>query len=66
MIYLSLARILLPSIVGGSILLMLVRPRNIREVYWISGGALLLLALRLIPLTLASEAVSKGTDVYLF
>ncbi len=45
---------------------MLMRPRGIGEVWWISGGALLLLGLRLVPLELAGKAVAKGTDVYLF
>ena len=45
---------------------MLIRPRDIPEVYWISGGALLLLAFRLIPLGLAGRAVARGSDVYLF
>jgi arsenical pump membrane protein len=58
--------VLLPSIVAVSILLMLIRPRGIREVWWISGGALLLIALRFVPLTLAFHAVARGTDVYLF
>ena len=53
-------------IVVASILLMLVRPRGIAEVWWISGGAVLLVALRLVPLRLASHAVAEGTDVYLF
>jgi arsenical pump membrane protein len=66
MIPLQFAHVLLPSIVAVSILLMLVRPRGIREVWWISGGALLLIALRLVPLTLAGQAVAKGSDVYLF
>lgn len=60
------AHILLAVIVAVSILLMLVRPRGIREVYWVGGGALLLLLLRLIPLRLAGQAVAEGTDVYLF
>jgi Na+/H+ antiporter NhaD/arsenite permease-like protein len=38
--------ILLPGIVAVSIVLMLIRPRGIAEVWWICGGALLLLALR--------------------
>ena len=59
-------QILLPIIVAASILLMLLRPRNIPEVWWISGGALLLLALRLIPLKLAGRAIAEGSDVYLF
>ncbi len=53
-------------IVAASILLMLVRPRGIAEVWWISGGALLLIALRLVPLRLAGHAIAEGTDVYLF
>ncbi len=56
----------LALIVGLSILLMLVRPRGIAEAWWIGGGALLLLALRLVPLKLAAKAVAEGTDVYLF
>lgn len=62
----AIAHILLPLIVAVSIVLMLARPRGIPEVWWISGGALLLLALRLIPLRLAEQAVAEGTDVYLF
>jgi arsenical pump membrane protein len=60
------AHILLPLIVAISIALMLTRPRGISEVWWISGGALLLIALRLVPLKLAGQAVAKGSDVYLF
>ncbi len=62
----EMAHILLPVIVGVSIVLMLVRPRGVPEVYWIGGGALLLIALRLIPLKLAGQAVAEGSDVYLF
>ena len=58
--------ILLAAIVAVSILLMLIRPRGIREVYWVGGGALLLVALRLVPLRLAGHAVAEGLDVYLF
>jgi arsenical pump membrane protein len=61
-----LSHVLLSLIVGLSIVLMLVRPRDIPEVYWIGGGAILLLALRLVPLRLAGKAVAEGTDVYLF
>jgi arsenical pump membrane protein len=60
------AHVLLPCIVGLSILLMLLRPRGIAEVWWIGGGSLLLVALRLVPLALAGKAVVEGSDVYLF
>lgn len=60
------AHLVLPLIVVVSIALMLTRPRGIPEVWWISGGALLLLVLRLVPLKLAGHAVAKGSDVYLF
>jgi arsenical pump membrane protein len=66
MIPIAFAHILLPLIVAISLVLMLVRPRGIAEVWWISGGALLLLALRLVPLKLAGRAVAEGGDVYLF
>ncbi len=66
MIATALAHGLLTAIVTVSILLMLIRPRGIPEVYWIGGGALLLVALRLIPLRLAGRAIAEGTDVYLF
>jgi arsenical pump membrane protein len=62
----ALAHILLPLVVAISIVLMLIRPRGISEVYWIGGGALLLVLLRLVPLRLAGRAVAEGTDVYLF
>ena len=62
----SVSHILLLLIVGISILLMLIRPKGIAEVYWIGSGALLLLLLRLVPLKLAGQAVGEGTDVYLF
>ncbi len=60
------SHILLSVIVAGSILLMLIRPRNIPEVYWVGGGAILLIVLRLIPLKLAGKAAAEGSDVYLF
>ena len=66
MIPIAIAHILLPVIVAISLALMLIRPRGIAEVWWISGGALLLLALRLIPLDLAGRAVAEGGNVYLF
>jgi arsenical pump membrane protein len=40
------SHIVLVLIISISILLMLVRPRDIPEVYWVGGGALLLLVLR--------------------
>src|ERR1700678_2015872 len=61
-----IAHILLPLIVAVSIVLMLARPHGIAEAWWISGGVLLLIILRLVPLKLAGQAVAKGTDVYLF
>ena len=60
------AHTLLISIVVVSILLMLLRLRNIPEVYWVGAGAVLLVITRLIPLSLAGRAIAKGTDVYLF
>ena len=62
----ALAHISLLIIVAVSIVLMLIRPRGIPEVYWIGGGALLLVLLRLVPLRLAGKAVVEGSDVYLF
>ena len=61
-----LVHLLLPLIVALSIGLMLIRPRGIPEVYWIGGGAALLLLLRLVPVNLAAHAVAEGSDVYLF
>ena len=61
-----MAHTLLLCIVAVSILLMLVRPRGIAEVYWVGGGALALIAGRLIPISVAGRAIAKGTDVYLF
>ena len=61
-----LSHVLLALIVGLSIMLMLIRPRDIPEVYWIGGGALLLILLRLISLRLAGKAIAEGSDVYLF
>lgn len=60
------AHILLWVIIGISILLMLLRPRGIPEVYWIGAGVVLLLALKLIPPSLAARAAAEGIDVYLF
>jgi arsenical pump membrane protein len=66
MIPTEIAHVVLPLIVAGSIALMLARPGGIPEVWWISGGALLLIVLRLVPLELAGQAIAKGSDVYLF
>jgi len=66
MIPTDIAHVVLPLIVAVSIALMLARPRGIPEVWWISGGALLLIVLRLVPLKLAGQAIAKGSDVYLF
>jgi len=49
-----------------TIALMLLRPLKIAEAFWVCGGAVLLLMLRLIPLKTAGHAVAEGTDVYLF
>ena len=66
MISAGIAHVILPLIVAISIALMLTRPRGIPEVWWISGGAVLLIVFRLVPLKLAGQAVAKGSDVYLF
>jgi len=50
----------------ASIVLMLIRPRNISEVWWVGTGAVSLVALGLMPLRIAISAVARGTDVYLF
>jgi arsenical pump membrane protein len=50
----------------ASIALMLVRPRGIPEWVWIGGGALALVAARLLPLGGAMHAIREGVDVYLF
>jgi arsenical pump membrane protein len=62
----SLAHMMLALIVVCSIVLVLIRPRNIPEVYWIGGGVALLLVFRLITFRLAGRAIAKGLDVYLF
>jgi arsenical pump membrane protein len=62
----GLAHFLLWLIVGVSIALMLIRPRNIPEVYWIGAGVLLILLLRLLSLQLAARAAAKSRDVCLF
>ncbi|MGC1372597.1 MAG: arsenic transporter [Candidatus Sulfotelmatobacter sp.] len=62
----TLAHTVLWVIVAISVLLMLVRPRNVPETYWISAGVLLLLSLRLITLQIAVHAAAKAIDVCLF
>jgi arsenical pump membrane protein len=61
-----LGHVLLSLIVAASIVLMLIRPRNVPEVYWVSAGVLLLLVLRLISFQLAGRAIEKALDVCLF
>lgn len=63
---LLLSHTLLISIVAVSIVLMLVRPKGIAEVWWISSGAILLIVLRLISFSTAVNAIAEGIDVYLF
>jgi arsenical pump membrane protein len=62
----SSVHLLVSLIVALSIVLMLIRPRNIPEVYWIGSGVLLLLIFRLVPVELAVHAVAKAMDVCLF
>jgi arsenical pump membrane protein len=50
----------------AGIVLMLLRPRHIREAVWVCAAAVLLIASRLIPFHAALAAIGKGTDVYLF
>jgi arsenical pump membrane protein len=54
------------GIVGASILLMLVRPRDVAEVWWVGGGVLLLVGLRLVSWRVAWRAAGKAVDVCLF
>lgn len=62
----SMAPALILAISALSILLMLLRPKNLPEVYWVGAGAALLVVLRLIPVSLAGKAVAEGSDVYFF
>jgi len=62
----SWAHLLLSLIAGISILLMLIRPWNIPEVYWIAGGVLLLFLLHLVSGQLVVRATLKAVDVCLF
>ena len=61
-----LTHLLILLIVAASILLMLVRPKNIPEVWWVGSGATLLVVLRLMSLHLAVKAIAAGADVYAF
>lgn len=58
--------VLILAISALSILLMLIRPRDFPEVYWVGAGAIALVLLRLIPLQLAGKAIAEGSDVYFF
>lgn len=58
--------ILILTISALSIALMLLRPKNFPEVYWVGAGAVLLVVLRLIPAQLAGKAIAEGSDVYFF
>lgn len=62
----ALAHLMLSAIIVVSIALMLIRPRGVPEAYWIGGGVLLLLGLRLIRLRLAWRAVGEASDVCFF
>ena len=62
----SASAIFILIIAALSIFLMLVRPKDIPEVYWVGSGALLLVIFRLIPLRLAGKAIAEGSDVYFF
>ena len=62
----AIGHLVLSFIVALSILLMLLRPRNVPEVWWVGSGAALLVVLRLVPLAMAGRAVAKGSDVSLF
>jgi arsenical pump membrane protein len=66
MIPVATAPVVLCVVVAISILLMLIRPRNIPEVYWICAGIVVLLVLRLISLKLTGHALLKAVDVCLF
>jgi arsenical pump membrane protein len=62
----TFAQLVILCTIGVSILLMLIRPRDIPEVYWISGGVVLLLGLKLISFRLAWLAAGKALDVCFF
>ena len=62
----NLATVLIWTVSLVSIACMLVRPRGVAEAYWVCGGAILLVATRLIPLRQAAHAAYEAADVYLF
>lgn len=62
----DIAHILILAIIAISIALMLIRPRGIAEAYWIGGGVVLLLGLRLITPKLALRGAAESIDVVLF
>jgi arsenical pump membrane protein len=64
--HVSWSAILLPSIVALSLLLMLLRPLQVAEAWWVGAGALLLIALGQTSVKAALHAVAQGTDVSLF
>jgi len=61
-----MAHALIWTISALSIAFMLLRPFKLPEVVWVGAGALLLCALKLIPIKLAGNAITEGLDVYLF
>ena len=58
--------VLIWTISLSSLALMLVRPRGLPEWVWICGGAMLLVAARLLPWREAVHAIGEGADVCLF
>jgi arsenical pump membrane protein len=54
------------GIVGVSILLMLLRPRDVAEVWWVGSGVVLLVGLRLVSWRVAWRAAGKAVDVCWF
>jgi arsenical pump membrane protein len=54
------------AIVAASTALVLIRPRNWPEAIWATAGAILVVALGLLPAGDAWQAIKKGSDVYLF
>lgn len=61
-----MSSVLIWTISLASLLLMLLRPRGLGEWIWICGGAALLIATGLLPLSGAAHAVYEALDVCLF